>query len=194
MIAVVLAAGALLVVAFKLGTQLVPSLVLIIFQVLLVIVVAASAVALAVLLSMRALTAIDDLRQRHPEVVKEVRKRVPAFAASGTLLAEVVVGTFDRAAEAPPALAVALQAIALLAFWIANEVLLKKVSWRKAGFVVWYATVAYLVLMVATLRHCTLRELGTEILALGSPSLLALSAALTVLVLVPVFLSPEAPT
>src|SRR5207249_4143790 len=102
------------------------------------------AFAFAIALPAWALGSFAGFKNKHPEVIKEIRHRFPALAAAGTLLAQATISIVDRAVGSSPVQALALQFLALGAFWVANEILLKKASWRPAGIALWLATIAYL--------------------------------------------------
>jgi hypothetical protein len=187
--ALVIACLALLVSAWHLGPRLITSWMIILFQILLTFSAGALACAFVVIMPTLAVRSIGAANERYPEVAKGVRRRAPTLAAIGTLLSEAAVTIVDEGANTSDA-AWSLRILAILFFWIGNEILLKRTAWRRLGIAWWILTVVMLFWATAHTRHQTMAELASAVMHGESIQLFTFALVLVALAVIPWVLAP----
>jgi hypothetical protein len=123
--------------------------------------------------------------QEHPRIRKEVTRHSPVMAAVGLLLAEFAVSSFDAASEGDRVVALGFKGLAVLGFWMANELFLNKKGLKFVGLALWLLTVSLLIAGTAAANRWSLARLWEEIIGMRSATIVSLSFVTVVLIVLP---------
>lgn len=187
LIIAILLCASLLVVTWNLGTQLVSTWLLVLFQILIALLIGLGIVAIAgsgfSWVLDHVLRTLDRAQDRYPRQAKQIRDRGPAFAAGALLLAQGIVMIADKSFGENRTRAMLVSLVLLLVFGVANELILTPSrATSLSGFALWAVGVLYLPAAILFLERWTwgealvrLRELGTLTVATGGLVLISLA-------------------
>jgi hypothetical protein len=171
-LAVLLACGALLVVAINLGATLVSSSMLLIFQVLFsiatVLIVGCLVGAIVFKLYKSIVEQLANLESKYADLSRRLGQRRPAFVSTATIVAAMVTLLSDKAFGEENVPAVCVGIVLILLFWVANELLVAGTQVRFIfGIAVWFFGVVLTPIVMLIQQHGDVSALVHSILRLN---------------------------
>lgn len=191
-VAAIVAAGGFALAVWNLGSSIVSTWLAVFVQVLGAMVGLSLAAAVVLIVPVKAFDSVVRIAKTHREAAREVRKRTPALLAILVLGAQAVGIIADRAFDADPWVAVAVQFLALGLFWVANELAVRdSKTLNIVGRVLWFSVVVYLAWIWYLWRAPDLSRVWADVVRGGSRRPIIVAVALVLLLLLP-FLVPSA--